>query len=187
MKHWWFSGIVAAHVTEQQMVFRAECWLHQRSQQQVYELSMAGLAALISLTTVPTGSGGPRWVAGLGECVSVCVWRRSHSSQWHLSEPGWPTPIQRFLMSESIMWSTSAKDCWIPFLIGWPLGSFVMWPAARGSYHQVVAVVIGACTVRRAAKEEFRLYCRSWMLRLGGHVFVLLLKQHLLHSLTFFL
>lgn len=186
MKHWWFPGFVTAHVTEQHMVCRAKCWLHQRSQQQIYELSISGLATLISLTTVPAGSGCPRRVARLGECVRVCVWQRSHSSQWHLSEPGWPAPIQRFLMSESIMWSTSAKDCWIPFLIGWPLGSFVTWPATHGSYHQVVAVVKGACTVRRTEKEEFCLYCCSWMLRSGQHVFVFLLKQHLLHSLTFF-
>lgn len=72
------------------------------------------------------------------------------------------------------MWPTSAKGCWIPFLIGWPLRSFVMWPAAHSSNHQVVAVV-KEVLIGRHEKSGFLFYCYIWMLRLGQHIFMLLL------------
>lgn len=100
---------------------------------------MAGLATLISLTTVPTGSGCPRVCACVCKCVFLCVSQQSHSSHWHLSEPGWPPPIQRFLISESIMWPTLVKGCRILFLIGWPHRSAVMWPVAHSGNHQLVS------------------------------------------------
>lgn len=71
------------------------------------------------------------------ECV--CGSQQSHSSHWHLSEPGWPPPIQRFLISESIMWPTLVKGYRILSLIGWPHRSLVMWPVAHSGNHQLVS------------------------------------------------
>lgn len=112
---------------KQQHASGSECQrrLHQWPQWEINELSIAGLATLISLTEVSTGSGCPRRPLGLEvrRCALVCV-RVFHRTPIHLADTcqnlGWPTPIQRFLISESIMWATSVKGCQIPVLIGWP-------------------------------------------------------------------
>lgn len=66
-----------------------------------------------------TGKFTQPWLIN-ANCEWACVvLQHSHSSPGCLSEPGWPTTIQRLVMRESIMRPTLDKGCWILSLIGW--------------------------------------------------------------------
>lgn len=94
-----------------------------------------------------TGKFTQPWLIN-ANCEWACVaLQHSHSFPGCLSEPGWPTTIQRLVMRESIMWPTLDKGCWILSLIGWPRVFFTMWPVARRSNHEFMAAVRKACSV----------------------------------------
>lgn len=113
----------------------AKHWLHQRSQQQIYELSMAGLPTLISMTTVPTGSSCPHRVVMWEACVCVCD-RAIHLIDT-CQNPADLHPYKGF--NEGI--HNIANLChgllnthrWLDDLFCF----FVMWPVHLGSNNQV--------------------------------------------------